>query len=121
MGTAWRPGKKGRKTRLWDNRVHGSVTVPPLSLRRSRWPSPYNDSPFRTAMPVPRGLAAIGATDFSRAAGSNAYYDPVQQAIRARNSKPPRHGDLKLPSGEPGWPFPVDWGKLLRGCDDDAG
>jgi hypothetical protein len=111
MGKQWRPGKKGRKTRLWDNRVHGSVTTPPLGIRHGAWPSAYNSVPYRDLGPVPPGLMALGATDFSRSPGSNYHTDPVQVAIRAKNSKPER-GDFKPPTPRLGWPFPFDWNTL---------
>lgn len=110
MGKNWRPGKKGRRTRLWDNRVHGSQTVPPLTVRLGAWPSRYRDGtgPFRVAGSPPPGLVILGATDFSHDPTDLAWNDPVRVAIRAKRQKPPR--PLRLPSRQRGWPFPFDWG-----------
>jgi hypothetical protein len=106
MGMQWRPGKKGKKTRLWDNRVHGSQTVTAPAVRRGAWPSAYRPGgPFRVPFSPPRGLVHLGATDFSRGVPRSWYGDPVTMAIDSRNRKPARHGDLKLPSDELGWPF----------------
>jgi len=109
MGKNWRPGRKGRRTRLWDNRVHGSQAVPPPVVRLGGWPSPHRDGtgPFRVAGSPPPGIVALGATDFSRGQGSSSWNDPVRAAIRARSQKPPR--PLRLPSRVLGWPFPFDW------------
>jgi hypothetical protein len=114
MGKRWRPGKKGRKTRLWDNRVHGSVTAEPPAIRHGAWPSPYGSAPFSPSRPVPRGLIALGARDFSRngvdsAAGFSRSADPVRRAISEKSRKPSMEHLMKLPSKEPGWPFPCDW------------
>lgn len=108
MGKNWRPGRKGRRTRLWDNRVHGSQTVPPLTVRPGAWPSKYRDGlgPFKTPHGPPPGLVYLGATDFSRTQGRR-YTDPVRQAIRARSQKPP--SELTAPVPDPPdkqWPFP---------------
>jgi hypothetical protein len=110
MGKEWRPGKKGRKTRLWDNRVHGSVVAQPLAIRHGAWPSPYNAAPFRTLGAVPPGLMMLGATDFSRSPGSNSHFDPVRKAIREKNRKSERGSLMRLPSRQKPWPFPYDWG-----------
>jgi len=112
MGRNWRSGKKGKRTRLWDNRVHGSQTVPPPTVRLGAWPSRYRDGtgPFRVAGRPPLGLVVLGATDFSRDQADSSWSDPVRAAIRSRNQKPPR--PLELPSGDPGWPFPFDWETL---------
>lgn len=103
MGKKWRPGKRGRRTRLWDNRVHGSVTVSPM---QSRWA--WRSRPYAELPHPPRGLMVLGATDFSHDPTELAWNDPVRVAIRNRNSKPPRpldpgpHHD----DDNPGWPFP---------------
>jgi len=65
MGTKWRPGKKGKKTRLWDNRVHGSQTpgepgkLPPFT------PRGYHSRPFRALTSPSPFLKELGAKDFS--------------------------------------------------------
>jgi hypothetical protein len=111
MGTHWRPGKKGKRTRLWDNRVHGSQVTPPLTVRLGGWPSQYRNGtgPFMTKAMPPPGLVYLGAVDFSRQNGHSWYTDPVLVAIRGKNQKPVRENELKLPSGDLGWPFPVSW------------
>jgi hypothetical protein len=115
MGKQWRPGKKGRKTRLWDNRVHGSVAAaPPRSSQTSRRPLYQRATPFKISHSPPPGLILLGATDFSRAKPDGSSFwrdnDPVRRAIRERNMKPSLEHRLKLPSKEPGWPFPYHCG-----------
>jgi hypothetical protein len=85
MGKNWRPGRKGTRTRLWDNRRRG----------------------FRP----PPGLVVLGAKDFSHNGTSLNLFgwhdDPVREAIRVRaGHKPSRSAALKLSSGKLGWPFP---------------
>lgn len=100
MGTQWRPGKKGRKTRLWDNRMHGSITTPPPKKWQYRG---YWNSPLGCPAQPPSGLVHLGAVNFSHNPTSLLWNDPVQKAIRAKNQKQPR--PLSIPSSEPGWPF----------------
>lgn len=111
MGKDWRPGKKGRRTRLWDNRVHGSVTAPPPA---KWWYRAY--SPMGHASHPPEGLMALGATDFSHSPSSLLWNDPVQVAIRAKSQKQPRPLDPAGAAGERhgglGWPFPFNWATL---------
>jgi hypothetical protein len=118
MGSKWRPGKKGRKTRLWDNRVHGSIQpdqpmqYPRMGARPSRYR--YGVTVFNVPASPPPGLLVLGATDFSRSGddgtGSwNRSSDPVRRAIAEKNQKPSLEHQLKLPSKEPGWPFPYWW------------
>jgi hypothetical protein len=109
MGKQWRPGKKGRKTRLWDNRVHGSLPTEPLSVRHGAWPSQYTAVPFNVPHATPPGLVALGATDFSHSPGANSYCDPAREAIREKNQKPEVRHLMRLPSRQLPWPFPYDW------------
>lgn len=109
MGKHWRPGKKGRRTRLWDNRVHGSVTVPAETGRKGR--RIWRARPFAERQHTPSGLIALGATDFSHDKSDLPWNDPVRAAIRAKNARPPR--PLRVPGWKPvpGWPFPFNWQK----------
>jgi hypothetical protein len=108
MGKDWRPGKKGRRTRLWDNRNHGSQV--PI-----RWNGPwrrrlYQAHPMPDRTPPPEGLVVLGATDFSHDSSHLAYNDPVRVSIRAKNSKAERSRPLDPPpSRRLGWPFPFNW------------
>lgn len=101
MGKNWRPGKKGKRTRLWNNRVHGSVTAAP---GRNAW-----GWPTRELHHPPDGMLILGATDFSHDQSESPWNDPVRVAIRDRNQKSPR--PLRIPLARPAltWPFPFNW------------
>jgi len=114
MGSQWRPGKKGKRTRLWDNRVHGSQTTPPPTVRLGGWPSRYRSGqgPFAVPAAPPSGIIALGAVNFSHTVddGTGTFWresDPVRRAITERSRKPSREHEMKLPSNELGWPFPM--------------
>lgn len=115
MGSKWRPGKKDSKTRLWDNRIHGSVTVSPPANRLDAWPKFHRRStgPFNAPASPPTGLLTLGAVNFSRGGddGTGSWDrsgDPARRAIAEKNRKPSRKHELRLPSKYPGWPFPVN-------------
>jgi len=118
MGSRWRPGKKNSKMRLWDNRVHGSVQpIQPVPYpSRGAWPSTYRYgvTVFDVPGSPPLGLITLGATNFSRSGedGTGNWdrsADPARRAIAEKSRKPSRKHQLKLPSKELGWPFPVRW------------
>jgi hypothetical protein len=116
MGKDWRPGRKGRRTRLWDNRVHGSQVPGERAETFRRWQRGYGVHPFRDRAHPPEGLALLGAADFSHDPTSLLWNDPVQVAIRAKSQKQPRPLDPPGAAGERhpglGRPFPFNWQTL---------
>lgn len=81
MGVMWRPGKKGSKTRLWDDRVHGRRQ----DARRVMGGSKSKHHGWvRTASDH---VIALGGRDRLRqqtGAGFLRMGDPVTEAIHAR-------------------------------------
>src|SRR6266581_1746433 len=84
MGTVWRPGRKGSKTRLWDDRVWGRRADARRQWRQWRY---RGYGPPRTA---PDLVVKLGGRDRLRAqtgAGWMRMGDPVTEAIRDRALK----------------------------------
>jgi hypothetical protein len=83
MGTQWRPGRKGSRTRLWDDRVSGDSQPAPVELVR------VARNVYRSVVRFPPGrkpdVTLTLTSHPGREYSGGRWPDPVLAAIRARH------------------------------------